>query len=404
MPGTLNITDINKENTIPALWRQAFRPFFLAGALFSLIAITLWVLLLSGHILWSPHGGGHFWHGHEMIFGFVTAIIVGFLLTAVQTWTGIRATNNGPLIFIFALWLLARIVMATSILPSPLLVAIIDVSFLPVCAGLMARLVIKANNRRNLFFVPVLLLLASANGLSHYGLLIHDPELVSWANHSAVLLVTSLITVVGGRVIPMFSANGTGTPRVPPTPKLDKLVLVSTWLLALLFISQLQKWLPGYVMSGLFAISCLLHTWRAAHWRPQVTFGTPLVWSLHLAYWFIPLGFALFSAHFAGFNISFSSALHSLTAGAMGCMILAMLARVSLGHSGRPLVLPRFMAVAFFLLICAALLRVVIAVWPTLSSAKSFLIVGLLWGLAFGIYCVQYASVLLSPRADGRPG
>lgn len=404
MARTINITDAATENTIPPLWRQAFRPFFLGAAMFSTVAIALWVATLSGYLSFMPYGGSFFWHGHEMIFGFVIAVIVGFLLTAVQTWTGLRATNSKALMGIFILWLSTRILMATNLIPIPWLVAIIDVSFLPVCAGLMAQLVVNAGNKRNVFFVPVMLLLATANAISHVGVINSEPSLVSWANNSAILLITALIAVVGGRVIPMFTANGTGTQRVSPPPMLDKYVLVSSWLLALLFITRIEQFMPKSLIAGLFTLSASLHLARAIHWRPWVTFKVPLVWSLHFAYWFVPLGYLLFAGHYFTKLASFSTALHALTAGAMGCMILAMLARVSLGHSGRPLVIPSHIGFAFAMLITGALMRIAIGLYPQLIAAGGYLLVGILWSGAFGLYCLHYFTILTRPRADGRPG
>ena len=253
----INITDAAKEDAITPIWRQAFRPFFLGGALFSLLAILLWSLFLSGKLVFTPYGNPVFWHSHEMLFGFVCAIIVGFLLTAVQNWTGLRATNGVPLMMIFLLWLAARVLMATNLVPNPMLIAALDVAFLPACALLMAKLVIKAGNKRNLFFVPVLLLLAAFNGLSHAGVVLGNAEWVNWSHRSVVFLIVAIITVVAGRVIPMFSANGTGTQRVAPTPRLDRALLASTWVIALLFVTNQYDKLPVMLVTALFVVSAV---------------------------------------------------------------------------------------------------------------------------------------------------
>jgi len=400
----LNLIDLDLENAIHPLWRQAFRPFFLAGALFSIAALASWGLFLSGLLSFTPYGGATFWHGHEMLFGFAGAIIVGFLLTAVQNWTGLRATHGRSLLLLWGLWLLARLLLLFDWAGLAWVVVLLDLSFFPLTAFMMSALVIKAGNKRNLFFVPLLLLLCGANALTHLSVLTGDSSYYRWGFYAGVMLVSALMAVMGGRVIPMFTANGTGTPRVPPKPWLDRSVLISTWLLVLLYVTQAITLLPAWVNGSLFALAALGNAYRAFYWRPWVTVKVPLVWSLHLAYWFIPLGFALFALHFWGLNVTASTALHSLTAGAMGSLILAMIARVSLGHTGRPLAIGKAVAIAFALIVLAGMVRLVTGLQPALLPINGYLLSAGLWVLAYSIYVSQYFTILTSPRADGRPG
>ncbi|MBL4608812.1 MAG: NnrS family protein [Pseudomonadales bacterium] len=393
-----------QERKIPVVWRQAFRPFFLAGALFSVLALAAWAAVLTGRVTFSPYGSASFWHAHEMLFGYVAAIIVGFLLTAVQNWTGLRAIRGRPLILLFSIWLIARFLMATNLIEQKWIVALVDVSFLPVAGIFMAHLVIKAGNYRNLFFVPVLILLAVANLLTHLSVILGDQSYYKWGLYAAVMLVSALMTVIGGRVIPMFTANGTGTQKVNPLAWLEKTVLISTWLIAFLYISNTIALLPTNLLAALFAIAAMSHAYRALRWRPWVIWSSPLVWSLHLAYWFLPLGFGLFAMHYFGVAVSSSTAIHSFTAGAMGSLTFSMIARVSLGHTGRPLVTHPSMTYAFVLILLAGLSRLITGLFPSAFTSNGYMLSAIFWILAFVIYLLNYVKILVTPRPDGGPG
>lgn len=400
----MQITDLAKEQQLAPLLRQAFRPMFLFGAIFSTLAMMLWGLALMGHIQLQPFANILFWHSHEMLFGFVSAIVVGFLLTAVQNWTGMRAPYNKPLLFITLLWLCGRLVLLFGQDLPVYLVATIDLSFLPICAVLLARPLIQAKQQRNLFFVPVLLLISLCNALMYAGVATDRYDIQQLGTQNAVWLLTLLIAIVGGRVIPMFTANGTQTAKVNSIIWLDRISLGSLWLIFFLHFSTLTQLLPTTVLSGLFALSAVFTGLRCLRWRMWITFKTPLLWSVHLAYWFIPLGLACYSAHYAGLDISNSLALHMLTAGAMGSMILSMMARVSLGHSGRVIQPKTIMSLAFLLVFVAAISRtLLIWLWP--NHIMNWLTLGVVtWVAAYGLYVLVYFPVLTTARADGRPG
>ncbi|GAC24383.1 hypothetical protein GMES_2087 [Paraglaciecola mesophila KMM 241] len=400
----MQITDLAEEQKLTPLLRQAFRPMFLFGAIFSTLAILLWGLALMGHIQLRPFANILFWHSHEMLFGFANAIIVGFLLTAVQNWTGLRAPYNKTLLFISLLWLSGRLVLLFGQDVSIYIVAAIDLSFLPICAVLLARPLINANQQRNLFFVPVLFLITLCNALMYIGFETARYDIQQLGSQNAVWLVTLLIAIVGGRVIPMFTANGTQTAKVASNIWLDRLSLGSLWLIFFLHFSTLAKFIPNLGLSGLFAFCALFTALRCFRWKMWITLKTPLLWSIHLAYWFVPLGLACYSAHYAGLNISLSGALHMLTAGAMGSMILSMMARVSLGHSGRMIKPKAIMSLAFLLVFVAAISRtLLIWLWP--NYTMDWLTLGVVaWVIAYGLYVLVYFPVLTTPRADGRPG
>lgn len=400
----MQITDLATEQKLLPLLRQAFRPMFLFGAAFSAIAILLWVLTLSGQIQLTPFANVLFWHSHEMLFGFVCAIVIGFLLTAVQNWTGLRAPHGNSLLLISVLWLAGRLVLLFGQGLPLYLVAAIDLSFLPVCAYLLAVPLLRVGQQRNLFFVPVLLLLTSCNLLMYIGVATDRFELVQMGSQNAVWLVTLLMAIVGGRVLPMFTANGTQTPKVAAIIWLDRAALSSLWLIFALHFFALTSYLPAGVISVLFAVSALLNAARCWRWKFWLTLKVPLLWSLHLAYWCIPLGLALYSARYAGMAISNSIALHALTAGAMGSMILSMIARVSLGHSGRVLKPHAVMSLAFLLVLLAAICRTLM-LWLFPSETMLWLwFAAIGWVVAYLLYVLVYLPVLTTPRADGRPG
>lgn len=392
------------EYEIPVIWRQAFRPFFLAGSLFSIIALTLWVSVLLEKATLTPYPNIVFWHGHEMLFGFVGAIIVGFLLTAVQTWTGIRSTSGTPLIALFSLWLLARLLMIFGTSKAEWFIAVIDVSFFVVVGVIVTQLLMKARNHRNMQFIPVLLLLAFANLLTHLSAILHKPELFIWGMYGAIMLTTLLMIVVGGRVIPLFTASGTQTTSIKPLPWLENLVLISAWLIALIYISNIKVVLPNALLTALFATAAASNAYRAWRWRGWSTYSYPLVWSLHIAYWFIPVGFGLFALQHSGYDINASTALHSLTAGAMGTLILSMISRVSLGHSGRPLVTHPSVTFSFLFIIVAAVTRLIVGLSPAFSPSSGYLISAICWTLAYGIFFIVYFRILTTPRPDGKFG
>ena len=408
----MQVTQMEQEMRLTPLLRQAFRPFFLFGASFSIIAVGLWIAILGGWVSLPVYGNILFWHAHEMLFGFVTAIILGFLLTAVQNWTGQRATHGMTLFVLVMLWSLARLALLFGAYVPALAVVIIDLSVLPIAALLFARLLLNVNQTRNLFFVPILLLLTATNAMMHAGLWFEQYAWQVQGAYAAVFLITLLMSVIGGRVIPMFTANGTGTARVSAWPWLERAALSCSWLIAAMFLFSLDRVVSGAVLALLFAFACVFHTIRWLRWRPWITWRVPLVWSLHGAYAFIPVGLGLLAIYYAQsagllathIQLAKSTALHALTVGAMGSLILAMMARISLGHSGRPLKSKPVMSVAFLLIVLAALARVVgIVVMP--EATFSWLLVAALgWMLSYGCFVGVYQNILRSPRADGRPG
>ncbi len=384
--------------------RLAFRPFFLLAALFGVASMGVWLAFWHGGILLRPQGGLMFWHQHEMLFGFAAAVVAGFLLTAVQNWTGLPSLRGGPLLALVGLWLAARILMAFPMGLPAWLPALVDLAFLPAVGVAMARLVIAARRWRNLIFLPALGLLTLANLAMHLGVIDGDAVLIRQAAYLAVLLITLLMVVVGGRVIAMFTANRLGLGRRAPIRALEFLSLGSVMAVVLAqLLVMLGVALPASPLAGLMALAALANAVRMARWHGLASWREPLLWGLHLSYAFIPLGLAMWALALLGAWRA-ELAVHALTVGGMGTMMLAMMSRVSLGHTGRPIRTLPGIGVALALMVAAALLRApLLALVPQITHWTYNLGI-LFWCLAYGIFLVHYTGPLLSPRVDGQDG
>lgn len=400
----MQITDLKKEQQILPLFRLGFRPLFLFGSLFSIVAIVLWALSLKGLVEFNPYGGSYWWHSHEMLFGFASAIIAGFLLTAVQNWTGIPGLRGRNLILLFLLWLVARVGLLFPQFAGSVVIAMLDIAFMPVAAVLLAKPLIAVNQKRNLFFVPVMALFAIANALTHAGVSSGDYSYFQHGIAIAIFLVTLLMVVVGGRVMPMFTANGTQTPKVAPIGWLDKLSIATVVLVLIVHLFTAQQLLPSNVMAGLFFLAGLSNFVRCIRWRIWVTLKVPLVWSLHVSYLCMAIGLMLIGLSYFNNALPYTTALHLLTVGGMGGLILAMISRVSLGHTGRMLELEPMMPIAFICLFLAAGLRVAGVFWLPLQTTSVLSLSALLWVVAYGLFIWYYLPILTQPRQDGRPG
>ena len=394
------ILDSHKEEQIVPLFRLGFRPFFLLGALFSCLAMLGWLGQLNNWFALPGIGNPIWWHAHEMLFGFGAAIVAGFLLTAVQNWTAHPGVRSWPLALIVGLWVLPRCLLPW-LGEGNLILMALDLAWLPLCAWFLAKPVIMTRQWRNLFFVPLLLILTLLNGASW--LWRDEWSAVEHLLITTVLLFTTLIAVMGGRVIPFFTARGTGQEKAPPSPWLERGALASLWLILLLWLLP-DSWTNSLYMVPLYIVAAGLHLGRQLRWRPGTTLAQPLLWSLHLAYLFIPLGLLALAAQATGLPLSLSLASHLLSAGCMGTMILGMIARVSLGHSGRALHVGRRITLAFALVILSAFMRVLLPLyWPSLTLT-GWNLSGWSWIAAYGLFVWVYTPILTRPRADGRPG
>ncbi|SEN24302.1 uncharacterized protein involved in response to NO [Pseudomonas sp. ok272] len=396
----MHVLDHRKALAITPLFRLAFRPLFLAGALLALLSIPLWLAAFSGSISdWQPAGGWLGWHRHELLFGFGLAIIAGFVLTAVQTWTGRPGISGKPLAALALVWLLARVAWLANA-PWPLLV-VLELAFPLAVAALMGINLWRVRQTRNYPIVVVLLLLTMADGVSLYGLLEGHEGWQRQGALSGIWLVAAMMSLIGGRVIPFFTQRGLGRVDAASTwPWLDWLLLIGSAAVALLFAAG-PALSPNAWVGLLFAVLGGGHLIRLVRWHDRALWRVPLLWSLHLAYGWLAvacLGMALW--HF-GVALNPSLAMHCLTIGAIGGLVLAMIARVTLGHTGRALQPPPGMTLAFILINLACLSRV--ALTPFFLMPALWL-AGVCWALAFALYVWRYGPMLLRTRVDGHPG
>ncbi|WCE29352.1 NnrS family protein [Vibrio sp. SCSIO 43137] len=387
---------VSTDNSLPFL-QFAFRPFFLLGAIFSILSLWVWNGALSGKLVVNLYGGILWWHMHEMLFGFAAAIIVGFLLTAVQNWSGIRGLNGRWLLGLVLVWLSARIAFFfPETLPAPLIAAI-DLAFLPLAATALAYPIIKAKLWRNLLFIPILLVMALSNTATHYSVVENNYLIMNSASSFMVLLVTLVMCIMGGRVFPMFTANGTRTTRVDSIPLLEKLSFIA--ILAAVVAGSGVVPLAKPIIASLFAFAAIVHAVRAFRWKIWVTFKTPLVWSLHLSYWSIVAGLLMYALSEVTTLVSHSQAIHTLTVGAMATMILSMISRVSLGHTGRVIVVGKVMTAAFAAILISFLVRVFDLYFMDDYSLVLLLAV-VFWTLAYGCFVVIYLPILIKSRVN----
>lgn len=379
----------------------AFRPLFIAGSLFSIIALMIWAVLLVNAASTEAFLPLQLWHGHEMLYGFVAAILVGFLLTAVQNWTGLRSVHGPTLLILVLLWIAGRLSMWPWLDIAWWLRLIADCSFLLLAAICLGRLLYQKGQRRNYFAVVALLILVINNLIFHHAIYSDSPLAAAQSLYSMVFVITLMMTTIGGRVIPMFTAN---TTQIPPRRRLhwlDNAGLSLLWSLVLIYFLQIQDAIPPTVLIGLFAFTALFLGIRCGQWRFLSTLPHPLLWSLHLGYWSIPVGLALFALHYAGL-VSFSMGLHTLTVAAMAGLILSMISRVSLGHTGRQIVASTEVTIALVMIFVAALFRVVIASVFQEYSLYAWWFSIAIWVGAFSLFLLRYVPILISPRLDAK--
>ncbi|WEN42565.1 hypothetical protein CKCBHOJB_02164 [Thauera sp. GDN1] len=376
-----------------SLWALAFRPFYLLAALFAAIAVPVWAVAYSGAIeLPMP---GIWWHAHEMIFGFAVAVIIGFLFTAGRNWTGLDTPTGKPLMVLAAVWLAGRLAMAFG---SGAWVAIVDLAFLPVAAGMLLTVLIKAKSKRNYFVGALPAMLALANLFFHLaalGVIEADPLT---AMHLALGLVVLLETIVGGRVIPMFTFNAVRGVKQWRNVKVDWAAAIATGIALLLWALGAGAWAGAVSL-----LAAALQAARVGGWNPWATRGQPILWVLHLAYLWIPLGLALIALTQFGV-LPRSAGIHALAIGATGGLIIGMITRTALGHTGRMLVAGGIETAAYALVLIAALLRVLTVGFLPVAQLGGVHAAATLWSVAFLLYLWRYAPFLWRARVDGKEG
>jgi len=378
-----------------ALFDLGFRPFYWLAAVFAALSIPLWALQFSGLL---PHAylAGLLWHAHEMVFGFVLAVIVGFLFTAGRNWSNQPTPTGTTLAALALLWIAGRMLVLT---PFAGAAALVNVAFPLAAAVSLAIPFLRSGNRRNYFFIVLLGLMALASGFVHLSQM-GSTGLPPWAGIQVALdVVLFILCVMGGRVIPMFTNNGIPGATARRHALLEKLALGSV--LALLACDALQ--LKGATVSTVAYVAFGAHLLRWLLWQPWRTRCVALVWVLHLAYLWVPLHLLLRALAALGM-VTPSMATHALSVGAIGGLIIGMMTRTAKGHTARPLRADRFDTTCYVLVAVAALSRVGLPLMDAEQTVNAVLVSAVFWSAGFGLFAIRYWPVLSRPRLDGRAG
>jgi uncharacterized protein involved in response to NO len=378
----------------PALLSHGFRPFFLFGAVYAGAMIPLWLAVFAGHVSLPTAFAPRDWHVHEMLFGYVGAVIAGFLLTAIPNWTGRLPIQGGPLAVLLTSWLAGRLAVTFSGLLGWEFSLALDATFLLVLAGAAAREVIAGRKWTNLKVVAIITLLAAVNVAFH--LEAHFCGLAEYSTRAGVALVVTLVCVIGGRIVPSFTRNWLAR-RAPgrlPVPfgRFDVIAMAAG-------VCAMLAWVlapSGRFVAGALGVAGLLHLARLARWAGYRTGSDRLVLILHLAYAFVPAGFFL-SALSALDLVAPGAGVHAWTGGAIGSMTIAVMTRASLGHTGQTLSATAFTQVIYAAIIVSALARMCAALHPA-SSVPLLSVAGLAWTVAFLGFALAYAPLLCRGR------
>jgi uncharacterized protein involved in response to NO len=378
-----------------ALWNLGFRPFYLLASIFAAVSILLWIAQYSG-VLSAGYLRDPVWHAHEMLFGYAVAVITGFLFTAGRNWTGQPMPTGGLLAGYALLWIAGRVSVLT---PYPVAAAILNALFpIAVAIGLAVPLA-RSNNRRNYFFVALLVLLGVATLAIHMARL----GVVAWPQRASLQvgldIVLFIIAVMAGRVVPMFTNNGIPGVRAARNPWVEKASLGGVLLLIVADVLQAEP-----IWIGVLAIVvAVAHAARLGLWQPWRTTSTPLVWILHAAYGWIVV-YLVLRALAAWGVVGAPLAVHALTIGAIGGMTIGMMTRTARGHSGLPLVADRFEIACYALVQVAAVIRVFGGIALPQFYMATVVLSGLCWSAGFALYAIRYWPILTRPRLDGKPG
>ena len=383
----------------PAILSYGFRPFFFLGAAYAGIGILIWLPLLFGDIRLPTAFSPLDWHIHEMLYGYVPAVMTGFLLTAIPNWTGRLPLQGGPLAVLVALWILGRVAVCFSQPAGAFAAGVIDCSFLFFVAAAAAREVIAGRNWRNLPPVAIVLIFFAGNVIFH----IEDRlnGIGSFGTRIGIAAAIALISLIGGRVIPSFTHNWLAreNPGRLPTPfgQFDLAVLTVSAASLVLWIA-LPNWQGT---AALMLVAGVGQAVRLARWAGDRTLRDPLVFVLHAGYAFVPVGFVIVAGAIAlPRAIPLSAGLHSWTAGAIGTMTLAIMTRASLGHTGRALSAGRLTQAIYLLVVAAAVLRIAAAFAPAATALLHAAAAA--WIGAFWIFAVGYGPALFAPRRSAR--
>jgi len=380
-----------------ALFNLGFRPFFMVSAYSAVILMAIWGLLYTNTIQLNNYYGIIDWHSHEMLFGYSIAVIAGFLLTAVRNWTNVNTISKTPLAILSGIWLLARILPFT---PVPgVFIALADILFFLLLMMAVAHPIIKVKQWNNLIMVAILGFFLLADMLvqgQHLGFIATG---VIQGNSLALYCILLIIQVLTGRVMPHFTRIVVPGTKVEERPGLEKVLLFGLILLALVDVLAFNKLLTSF----LAAVLLVAHIIRVYPWFSRPVLNISILWVLYAGYLWLIIGFIM--KVFVGFDwVTNNLAIHAWTVGTIGITTYGMMARVSLGHTGREMVPPKLAVAGFYLLFIAAVIRVIL---PLIAMSQYVLWIELsivFWILAFTLFAIAYTPVLSQPRVDGRSG
>lgn len=375
-----------------------FRAFFLLAGLAALLLIMLWKSIYSGKLAGVAYFSNNYWHAHEMLLGYTVAVIAGFLLTAVRNWTGLPTSSGATLAGLCLLWLYGRIApFYAGDIPDGF-IAIIDFAFLPALAYQLSKPILQAKHYRSLVFIGLILLLIAGNGLMHSQALGWTEDTAALGVQLLVATVIAMILVIAGRIFPFFTERG--LPGVLPlrNPLLDKLSIAAA---VIVFVMQMAEASAGLLTFAALAAAAL-NVWRVAGWFVPRVWYVPLLWILYIGYGWIILGF-IFTALSAYKVILPALPLHAFTMGGIGVLTLGMMARVSLGHTGRALRVSNVIVAAFILINLAVAVRLFVPLAFPAGYTYTVYVSITLWLLAFLLFAFVYTPILTQPRADGQP-
>lgn len=379
----------------PVILQQGFRPFFLLAGGWAVLAMLLWMGSLAGLPVLPAGIDVLAWHKHEMLFGFAAAAIAGFILTAIPNWTGRLPISGWRLALLAGLWGLGRLAFLLAEELGPGTVAVVELSFLFVLMAAIARELIAGRNWRNLPFLVLIGLFTTGDLLVHLerlGIL----DAADAGYRLSIFVLAMLVALIGGRVVPSFTRNwlkARGVDGLPvPANLFDRVALA---VLALLVVAEVAA--PDSPATASLALAAgLLHAWRLVRWKGFKVLSEPLLWSLHLGYAWLAAALVLVGLAGLGLLGDEGAALHALTVGGFGTMIMAVATRASLGHTGRPLTAGAGTTAAYVLVSVAAAARIV----SPFAGEAALWVSGAAWILAFGLFTVLYFPVLAGPRVE----
>ena len=381
------------------LFALGFRAFFALAGLAALILIVFWNAIFNGTLTSEHYYPNNYWHAHEMLLGYAVAVIAGFLLTAVKNWTGKPTLTGDPLASLCLLWLYGRILPFYAGLLPDALIALVDFAFLPALAYQVSKPIIEAKQYRNLFFIGLIMLLALGNGLIHAQMLGLQENTATIGIQLVVATIIILILIIAGRVFPFFTERGIPGTLIIKNPLLDNASVASA---VIVFALQIFG-ISGTLLALAAIVAVAVNVARLSGWYVQRVMYVPLLWVLYAGYGWIILGFML--TVLSAYSVVLPSlALHAFTLGGIGVLTLGMMARVSLGHTGRAMKASNAMAIAFVLINVAALFRVLLPIAMPHWYENLIYVSTLSWLAAFSLFVFVYAPILSSARIDGQDG